>query len=79
MRQTYVSSGMQMSSAGIEHGFWKDYYVSMGNQLSQTEWLVRLSVKPLVSWLWLGAALMMLAGIGILVRGVRRRKTKEAL
>lgn len=68
MRQTFVSNGMQMSAAGIDHGFLADYYVSMGNRLSDTEWLVRLSVKPLVGWLWLGAAIMMLCGTALLVR-----------
>ena len=42
--------------------------------LSDTEWLVRLSVKPLASWLWLSAALMMMAGVLLCVR---RRKEKE--
>ena len=52
----------------------RDLYVSMGNKLSDTEWLVRLSVKPLASWLWLSAALMMIAGVLLCVR---RRKEKE--
>lgn len=74
MRQTFVSSGMQMTAAGIDHGVLRDLYVSMGNKLSDTEWLVRLSVKPLASWLWLSAALMMIAGVLLCVR---RRKEKE--
>ena len=74
MRQTFVSSGMQMTAAGIDHGVLRDLYVSMGNKLSDTEWLVRLSVKPLASWLWLSAALMMIAGVLLCVH---RRKEKE--
>ena len=74
MRQTFVSSGMQMSAAGIEHGLFRDYYVSMGNKLSSTEWLVRLSVKPLASWIWAGAVIMMAAGAAILFR--RRARSK---
>ncbi len=77
MRQTFVSNGMQMSAAGIDHGFLRDYYVSMGNQLSDTEWLVRLSIKPLVSWLWMGAALMMISGVWVLVR--RRRDQERSI
>ncbi len=68
MRQTFVSSGMQMTAAGIDHGFLRDLYVSMGNKLSNTEWLVRLSVKPMASWLWLSAALMMIAGVILCLR-----------
>lgn len=71
MRQTFVSNGMQMTAAGIEHGVFRDLYVSMGNKLSETEWLVRLSVKPLASWLWGAAALMMFSGV---LLSVRRRK-----
>ena len=73
MRQTFLSTGMQMSAAGIEHGLLRDFYVSMGNRLSETEWLVRVAIKPLVSWLWGGAALMMLAGFWLLWRNRRKR------
>lgn len=61
-RQTFKSNGMEMSHAGIDHGFWRDIYVSMGLQLSDTEYLIRISYKPLATWIWLGALLMMLAG-----------------
>ncbi|MGI2166964.1 heme lyase CcmF/NrfE family subunit [Shewanella oncorhynchi] len=61
-RQTFKSNGMEMSHAGIDHGFWRDIYVSMGLQLSDSEYLIRISYKPLASWIWLGAILMMLGG-----------------
>lgn len=72
MRQTFVSSGMQMTAAGIDHGLLRDLYVSMGNKLSESEWLVRLSVKPMASWLWLSAALMMFAGVILCFRRKQR-------
>lgn len=62
-RQTFRSNGMQMTSAGISHGFFKDLYVSMGNQLSPTEYLVRINIKPLVSWIWAGGIIMMLSAL----------------
>lgn len=61
-RQTFKSNGMEMSHAGIDHGLWRDIYVSMGLQLSDNEYLIRISYKPLASWIWLGALLMMLGG-----------------
>lgn len=61
-RQTFKSNGMEMSHAGIDHGFWRDIYVSMGLQLSDSEYLIRISYKPLASWIWLGALFMMLGG-----------------
>ncbi|MCH4292751.1 cytochrome c biogenesis protein CcsA [Shewanella sp. 3B26] len=60
-RQSFKSNGMEMSQAGISHGLWQDFYVSMGQKLDENTYLIRLSIKPLVSWIWLGGALMMLA------------------
>lgn len=62
-RQTFKSNAMEMSQAGIDHGLWRDIYVSMGLQLSDTEYLIRISYKPLASWIWLGALLMMFGGM----------------
>ena len=75
-RQPFVANGMQMSAAGIDHGFLRDYYVSMGNKLTDTEWLVRLSIKPLAGWIWGGGAVMILAALIILF--TRRRETETA-
>ncbi len=61
-RQTFKTNGMQLSAAGIKRSLFADMYISMGVPLSDTEYLIRLSYKPLVSWIWLGALLMMLAG-----------------
>lgn len=70
-RQMFKSNGMQMTAAGISHGLFRDLYVSMGNQLSPTDYLVRLSIKPLVSWIWLGGCLMLLSTVFFFAR--RRR------
>ena len=67
-RQTFVANGMQMSAAGIDHGFLRDYYVSMGNKLTDTE--------PLAGWIWGGGAVMILAALIILF--TRRRETETA-
>ncbi|MDY4162376.1 MAG: heme lyase NrfEFG subunit NrfE [Sutterella sp.] len=71
-RQTFNANGMQMSAAGIRHGVMRDLYVSMGNKLSDEEWLVRLSIKPLASWIWAGGVLMILGAFAALFR--RRKK-----
>lgn len=75
-RQVFKSNGMEMTAAGISHGFFRDLYVSMGNKLSNDEYLVRLAIKPLVSWIWIGGLIMILgAFIGGLVRRFSRRKS----
>ena len=68
-RQTFKTNGMQMSAAGIRSGLFGDLYVSMGqkltdnNHLNDNEYLIRISYKPLVNWIWLGALLMMFGGL----------------
>ena len=74
-RQTFRANGMHMSAAGIDHGFLQDYYVSMGNQLSDEEWLVRLTIKPLASWIWGGGCLMILVAFAALIK--RRKQSAE--
>ncbi|WP_153915556.1 heme lyase CcmF/NrfE family subunit [Shewanella sp. TC10] len=66
-RQTFKTNGMQMSAAGVYSTMGKDLYVSMGNQLNDTEYLIRISYKPMVNWLWIGALLMMLAGLWVVI------------
>lgn len=80
-RQTFKSNAMEMSHAGIDHGFWRDIYVSMGLQLSDTEYLIRISYKPLATWIWLGALFMMLGGAIAAwpIRQARRVEQSEQL
>ena len=78
-RQTFVANGMQMSAAGIDHGFLRDYYVSMGNPLSDNEWLVRLSIKPLAGWIWAGGLIMILSALWMLISRRRLGQKGEAL
>ncbi|AAN53559.2 heme lyase NrfEFG subunit NrfE [Shewanella oneidensis MR-1] len=80
-RQTFKSNAMEMSHAGIDHGFWRDIYVSMGVQLSDSEYLIRISYKPLATWIWLGALFMMLGGAIAAwpVRQARRVEQSEQL
>ncbi|MBQ4889401.1 heme lyase CcmF/NrfE family subunit [Shewanella sp. MMG014] len=62
-RRTFKTNGMQMSAAGVHSSPLKDLYVSMGTPLNDTEYLIRISYKPLINGLWLGALMMMIAGL----------------
>lgn len=73
-RQTFKSNGMEMTAAGIDHGLLRDLYVSMGNKLIADEYLVRLAIKPMVSWIWLGGYLMICAAFVSAAGALRRRK-----
>ncbi|MGD9600901.1 MAG: heme lyase CcmF/NrfE family subunit [Gammaproteobacteria bacterium] len=61
-KRLYQVRGMPMTEAGIEPGFTRDLYISLGEPLGDGAWSVRLHVKAFVRWLWLGALLMALGG-----------------
>jgi len=61
-KRNYFSGGNVMTEADIDAGFMRDIYVALGNQLSNTDWEVRVHYKPVVRWIWLGAILMALGG-----------------
>ena len=65
-----------MTEAGIEPGFTRDLYISLGEPLGDGAWSVRLHVKAFVRWLWLGALLM--AGGGTLAISDRRFRSAAA-
>jgi cytochrome c-type biogenesis protein CcmF len=63
-KRVYNASGMPMTEASIEVGFWRDLYVSLGEPIpGSTAWAVRVYIKPFVDWIWAGCMLMALGGI----------------
>ena len=64
-KRRYFSSAMPMTEAGIDSGFMRDLYVSLGEPLNdaRTEWSMRVYYKPFVPWLWGGVLLMVLGGV----------------
>ncbi|MCS6786886.1 MAG: heme lyase CcmF/NrfE family subunit [Thiobacillaceae bacterium] len=61
-KRKYHASGMVMTEAGIDYGVFRDVYVSLGEPLDETTWVVQVYYKPFVGWLWGGAALLALGG-----------------
>jgi cytochrome c-type biogenesis protein CcmF len=62
-KRVYTARGMPMTEASLAIGPLGDIYVSMGEQIDDTTWIVRLYHKPFISWIWVGAAMMALGGI----------------
>jgi cytochrome c-type biogenesis protein CcmF len=52
-----------MTEAAIDAGFTRDLYVSLGEPVSNTAWIVRVYYKPFVDWVWGGCVLMALGGL----------------
>ncbi|HZN48339.1 MAG TPA: heme lyase CcmF/NrfE family subunit [Ramlibacter sp.] len=62
-KRLYTAQGMPMTEAGINTGFTRDLYVSIGENIGGDAFAVRLQVKPFVDWIWGGALLMALGGL----------------
>ncbi|HEY5995124.1 MAG TPA: heme lyase CcmF/NrfE family subunit [Gallionellaceae bacterium] len=64
-KRQYLSSGMPMTEAAIDSGIFRDLYVSLGEEIpdSNGAWAVRVYHKPFVDWIWGGCILMALGGI----------------
>jgi cytochrome c-type biogenesis protein CcmF len=52
-----------MTEAAINARFTRDLYVSLGDQLSDSAWLVHVQHKPFIMWLWIGVLLMGFGGL----------------
>ncbi len=52
-----------MTEAGIKPGWHRDLIISMGEQVGNDVWSVRVQYRPLVRLIWLGALIMALGGL----------------
>jgi cytochrome c-type biogenesis protein CcmF len=62
-KRSYFSSTMPMTEAAIDVGLTRDIYVSLGEELNDKSWAVRVYYKPFVDWIWGGCLLMALGGV----------------
>ncbi|RUO41550.1 heme lyase NrfEFG subunit NrfE [Pseudidiomarina aestuarii] len=62
-KRFYTVQRTSMTEVGLDAGFTRDLYVALGEPLDNSDaWAVRIYVKPMVRWIWLGAILMALGG-----------------
>jgi len=61
-KRIYRVQNMPMTEAAIDTGFTRDLYVSLGDAVSDTAWVVRVQHKPFIDWIWGGCLLMALGG-----------------
>jgi len=62
-KHLFASKGEPMTDAAIAPGITGDLYVSMGESVSKTAWVVRVYYKPFVDWIWGGCLIMALGGL----------------
>ena len=61
-KRLYRVSSNPMTEAAIHTRLTGDLYVSLGEVVDDGAWIVRLYVKPFVTWIWGGCLLMALGG-----------------
>jgi len=62
-KRTYLVQTKPMTEAGIDPGFTRDIYVSLGEALDGGDWSLRLYYKPFVRWIWLGGIIIAFGGL----------------
>ncbi len=62
-KRTYFVQTKPMTEAGIDPGFTRDIYVSLGESLGGGHWSLRLYYKPFVRWIWLGGIFIAIGGL----------------
>ena len=64
-KRQYNVSGMPLTEAAIQTGFFRDLYVSLGEPIPESDgaWAVRVYIKPFIDWIWAGCLMMGLGGI----------------
>ncbi len=77
-KRSYFSSTMPMTEAAINVGLTRDIYVSLGEELDDKAWAVRVYYKPFVDWIWAGCLLMGLGGILAMSDKRYRMKLRKA-
>jgi cytochrome c-type biogenesis protein CcmF len=62
-KRVYTAQGTPMTEAAIDSGVFGDLYVSLGEPVDGSAWVVRVYHKPFVTWIWGGCILMALGGV----------------
>ena len=62
-KRVYTVQRKPMTDAGVEAGFMRDLYVSLGEGLDNGDWSLRVYYKPLVRWIWFGGLLISAGGL----------------
>jgi cytochrome c-type biogenesis protein CcmF len=76
-KRIYQVQQNPMTEAAIDSGFTRDLYVSLGEPVGGTAWIVRVYFKPFINWIWSGCLLMALGGL-LAATDRRYRATRRA-
>ena len=59
----FFESRVLLPKSDSHVGIFRDFLVALGMPDSKNEWIMRISVKPFIRWVWAGGVLMALGGL----------------
>jgi cytochrome c-type biogenesis protein CcmF len=62
-RRLYLASGTPSTEMAIDAGFFRDLFVTLGEEKESGAWSMTIYVKPFIRWIWLGAIFMAFGGV----------------
>jgi cytochrome c-type biogenesis protein CcmF len=76
-KRHYQVRVMNMTEPSMS-AFWNgDVYITLGEKVDATHYAVRIQFKAFVRWIWAGAALVVLAVLGLLWQALQRHRIIE--
>ena len=62
-QRLYPGSNSPFASVAVRYGFLRDFYVILGSFDREGQWVVvKVQMHPMVAWIWLGGAVVLLGG-----------------
>ena len=59
----YTASKVANPKPAVDASWWGDIYVTLAEPLNNNHWALRIYIKPLIRWIWLGGLLMALGAL----------------
>ncbi len=80
-RRIYLATNTPSTEMAIDAGFFRDLFITLGEEKEGDSWSMTIYVKPFVRWIWLGAIFMTFGGILAAAdkryRRLRRKQTES--
>jgi len=77
-KRVYRVQTSPMTEAAIDVGWGRDLFVALGDPLGDGAWSLRVQIKPLIRFIWLGALIMAFGGLlAIMDPRYRVKRTQE--
>ncbi len=77
-KRYYTISKTLMTDAGIDSNLFRDLYISLGEELDNDQWAVKIQYKPFVRWIWLGGIIIFIgAMLAVFDRQYRKKNANR--